>query len=76
MTELRVFVPDDVAERIASEAAERGISREDLAAEVLRLHTPTPAAAPAGLTFVGIGRAKPGFSARAAEELMEAEGFA
>ena len=31
MTELRVTVPDDVAERLASEAADRGTSPEDLA---------------------------------------------
>jgi hypothetical protein len=30
-TELRVTIPDDVAERLASEAAERGTSAEDLA---------------------------------------------
>jgi hypothetical protein len=40
MTELRVVVPDEVAERLASEAAERGTSAADVAAEVLRLHVP------------------------------------
>ena len=38
MTELRVVVPDEIAERLASEAAERGTSAEDVAAEVLRTH--------------------------------------
>jgi len=40
MTELRVVVPDDVAERLASEAAQRGTSTEDVAAEVLERHVP------------------------------------
>lgn len=38
MSELRVVVPDEIAERLASEAAERGTSAEDVAAEVLRTH--------------------------------------
>ena len=40
MTELRVVVPDEIAERLAAEASERGTSAEDVAAEVLRLHVP------------------------------------
>jgi hypothetical protein len=58
MTELRVTIPDDVAERLASEAAERGTSAEDLAADLLSRH-----AAPRGgrsLGFIGIGEALPG----------------
>ncbi|MCU4183035.1 hypothetical protein K6U06_01580 [Acidiferrimicrobium sp. IK] len=35
MTELRVTVPDEIAQRLASEAAERGTSAEEGAAEVL-----------------------------------------
>ena len=38
MTELRVVVPDEIAQRLASEAAERGTSAEDVAAELLKLH--------------------------------------
>ncbi len=38
MTELRVVVPDEIAQRLATEAAERGTSAEDVAAEVLQLH--------------------------------------
>jgi hypothetical protein len=55
VTELRVVVPDEIAERLASEAAQRGTSPEDVAAEVLRLHAP---ARPGGhrLSFIGIGR--------------------
>jgi hypothetical protein len=36
--EIRVVVPDEVAERLANEAAERGTSADDVAAEVLTEH--------------------------------------
>jgi plasmid stability protein len=76
VTELHVRIPDDVAERLASEATERGVSAEDLAAEVLTAHVPeSNPEATRGLSFIGLGRAKPGFSARVAEERLEAEGF-
>jgi hypothetical protein len=52
MTELRVTVPDDVAERLASEAAERGTSAEDLAADLLRQHVPP--ARRRSLAFIGM----------------------
>jgi len=58
MTELRVTIPDDVAERLASEAAERGTSAEDLAADLLRQHV--PAGRRRSLPFIGIGDALPG----------------
>ena len=35
VTELRVEVPDEIAERPTSEAAEKGTSTEDVAAEVI-----------------------------------------
>jgi hypothetical protein len=59
MTELRVTVPPEIAKRLASEAAERGTSAEDVAADVLRLHAPLR---PVGhrYGFIGIARAKPG----------------
>jgi plasmid stability protein len=76
VTELHVRIPDDLAESLASEAAERGVSSEDLAAEVLRAHVPSESSPRANqFSFIGIGRAKPGFSARKAEERLEAEGF-
>ncbi|MGD0595739.1 MAG: hypothetical protein ABSB54_18875 [Acidimicrobiales bacterium] len=74
MTELRVVISDDIAKRLELEAAGRGTSPEDVAAEILRLHAPTESSAKLG--FIAIGRARPGFSARAAEERLEAEGFA
>lgn len=58
MTELRVTIPDDVAERLASEAAERGTSPEDLAADLLRRHV--PAARRRSLSFIGIADGLPG----------------
>lgn len=70
MTELRVTVPDDVAERLASEAAERGTSAEDLAADLLRQHV--PAARGRSLSFIGIADALPGApSAAEAERMLE-----
>ncbi len=74
MPELRVTVPDETAERLASEAADRGTSAEDVAAEVLRLHAPLRRGH-SRFGFIGIGQARPGFSARRAEERLEAEGF-
>ena len=73
MTDLHVHIPDEVAQRLATEAAQRGTSTEDVAAEVLTLHAPSKTGD--GLDFIALAHAKPGFSARAAEELLEAEGF-
>lgn len=58
MTELRVTVPDEVAERLASEAAERGTSAEDLAADLLRQHA--PAGRRRSFPFIGIADGLPG----------------
>jgi hypothetical protein len=74
MTELRVVVDEEIVERLASEAAERGTSAEDIAAEVLRFHT-RPSSRTDRLDFIGIGTARPGFSVREAEEKLEAEGL-
>ena len=73
MTDPHVQVTDEVAQRLATEAAHRGTSTEDLAAEVLTLHALNKTGD--GLGFISLARAKPGFSARAAEELLEAEGI-
>jgi hypothetical protein len=58
MTELRVTIPDEVAERLASEAAERGTSAEDLAADLLRRHVPV--ARRRSLPFIGMFEGVPG----------------
>lgn len=53
------------------------MTAEDLAVEVLSTHVPESLSERSrGLSFIGLGRAKPGFSARVAEERLEAEGFA
>jgi hypothetical protein len=70
MTELRVTVPDDVAERLASEAAERGTSAEDLAADLLREYVSL--ARERSLSFVGMFEGVPGApSAAEAERRFE-----
>ncbi len=57
MAELRVTIPDDLAERLASQAAERGTSAEDLAADLLRKHV--PAARERSLSFIGMFEGAP-----------------
>jgi hypothetical protein len=70
MTELRVTIPDDVAERLASEAAEQGTSAEELAADLLRRHV--PGARGRSLAFIGIADGLPGApSAAEAERMLE-----
>jgi len=70
MTELRVNLPDDVAERLASEAAVRGTSAEDLAADLLRRHVPP--ANSGSLSFVGMFDApEHGTSVSEAERQLE-----
>ncbi len=70
MTELRVTLPDDVADRLASEAAGRGTSAEDLAADLLRRHLPVPAER--SLSFIGMFDGDPGaISVAEAERRLE-----
>ena len=51
MTKLTIEVPDDVAQRVADAAAERGVAPEKLAGEVLAEQFP----AHRGPSFIGIG---------------------
>ena len=69
MAELRVTVPDEVAERLASAAAERGTSTEDLAADLLRQHV--LAANGRSLSFVGMFDAPEATSVAEAERQLE-----
>jgi len=70
MTELRVIVPDEIAERLATEGAERGTSAEDVAADVLRLHVPAvPEAKRFG--FIGLFDGPVDVSAAEAERRLE-----
>ena len=70
MTELRVTVPDETAERLAREAADRGTSAEDVAAEVLRLHAPLRRGT-SRFGFIGIGQARQGFSALSSSSTLD-----
>jgi hypothetical protein len=58
MTELRVTIPDDLAERLASQAAERGTSAEDFVADLIRSHV--PASRERSLSFIGMFDGVPG----------------
>jgi predicted transcriptional regulator len=51
MTKLSVEVPDDVAQRVAAAAAERGVAPEAMAAQVLAQSFP----ARRRLGFIGMG---------------------
>jgi len=73
MTDLHVHVSHEVAQRLASEAAQRGTSTEDVAAEVLSRYAPAPQGR--SLDFIAMFEAPVGFDAQRAEELLETEGF-
>lgn len=69
MTRFTVEVDDDLAARVAAEAAERGVAPEVLAAEVLAERYMTRR-----LGFVDLGRSQSGRRAADAKEML-AEGF-
>lgn len=72
VTELRVSVSDEVADRLAAEAAQRGSSAEVLAAELLTAHAPlTPKGKRFG--FVGIGHSGRHDLSERVEELLAAD---
>jgi hypothetical protein len=76
MVEVKVHLPDEVASRAASAAADRGVTVDELASEALEAYLGDAAArSDQALSFIGLGTASNGFSAREAEELFEAEGF-
>ena len=70
MTRITVEVDDEVAERVAAAAAERGVAAEALAAEVLAERFPSRRT----LGFVSLGRSTSGRTAAEDEEML-AEGF-
>lgn len=72
---MTVNVPDDVARRLEAAAAARGVTVEELAAEVLTDNVPDIGAAPRRrhLSFAGIGASKHGISHQV-DELL-ADGF-
>lgn len=65
MTRLTVEVPDDVAERVADAAAQRGVAPEQLASEILADSFP----AGGRLSFIGIGRSGRGDLAERRKEI-------
>jgi hypothetical protein len=71
VTELRVSVSDEVAERLSSEGAERGLSAEDIAAEVLAGHAPSSTAT-GELAFIGMGHSGRGDLSERVKEIRQA----
>jgi hypothetical protein len=66
VTELRVVVPDEIAKRLAAEGAARGISAEDMAAEVLAEHVPEPKR----LRLIALGHSAHHDTAARSEEIL------
>lgn len=73
MTELRVTVPDEIANRLASEAAERGTSAEEVAAEVLVSHVPTGSKSRSLPSWVGAARSGRDDLSERHEEILKSE---
>jgi hypothetical protein len=73
MTELRVTVPDEIAERLASEAAERGTSTEEVAAEVLVSHAPTASKTRPLPSWVGAAHSGRNDLSERHEEILKSE---
>ena len=70
MTDLHVRIPDELAERFAAEAAERGTSTEEIAVEVLTLHAPVRHGR--SMPFIGMFEAPAGaLSVAEAERRLE-----
>ncbi len=53
MMKLQITVPDDIAERIAIEAERRGMSSEDVVAELLGSHLPDNETTELGFIEIG-----------------------
>jgi hypothetical protein len=70
---LTLQVPEDLASRLAAEASRRGMSVEELSAELLAAGLDQPARR-RHLAFVGIGASGSGRGGAQADELL-AEGF-
>jgi hypothetical protein len=74
MVNVVISLPDEVAARAERLAADRGVSVGELASEVVEAYVGRPNGEPT-LSFIGIGTAADGFSAREAEQQLEANGF-
>ena len=76
MVHVTVSLPDNVTSRAAAAAADRGVTVEELTSEALQAYLDQrPAPNASNLSFIGLGDAENGFSAREAEQRLEAEGF-
>ena len=70
---IRVEIPEGVAERLATEAAERGTSTEVIAAEVLTRHIPQQSTGYRVPRFVGKGHSGRHDLSVRVEEILSAE---
>jgi hypothetical protein len=70
--ELRVVIPDEIAERLAAEAADRGTSTEEVASEVFVLHVPA-ASNQRRPRFVGKGHSGRHDLSERVEEILSAD---
>jgi hypothetical protein len=70
MTVLRVALPDEVAERLADEASERGTSAEDVVSELVVAHVSVPNRRRP--SFIGTGHSGRGDLSERAEDLLAA----
>jgi hypothetical protein len=73
MSVIRVEIPEEVAERLATEAAERGTSTENIAAEVLIRHIPDQSSGYRVPRFVGKGHSGRHDLSMRVEEILGAE---
>ncbi|MFZ0666256.1 MAG: hypothetical protein WAM97_10900 [Acidimicrobiales bacterium] len=73
MTELRVTVSDEIAQRLASEGAERGTSAEEVAAEVLASHVPTAPKSRSLPSWVGAAHSGRDDLSERHEEILKSE---
>lgn len=73
MSELRINVPDEVADRLAAQAAEMGTSVEKVAAELVVTHAPVAPANGRRPSFVGKGHSGRHDLSERVEELLDAE---
>ena len=74
MVNVTISLPDDIAAQAERLAADRGVTVRELATEAVEAYVGRPSGDRA-LGFIGIGTAADGFSAREAEEQLEANGF-
>ena len=70
---MRVVIPDDIAERLVSEAAERGTSTEQVAAEVLISHVPLGSKIRSLPAWVGAVRSGRDYLSERHEEILKSE---